>query len=130
MRTEVTQTQLKFSKKFTAPDPQGSIGAVFERSFLDRHFDILVPVLLGDSALPPKLERALPRYFSNNVKHLLNEGLEKSRLGHKNLLRALRDIGLHAEVPFQPEDSDHLKNIWAKRYARGYLKALNRGLTT
>lgn len=126
MRTEVTQTNLKFSRQFIAPDAESSVGAVFEGSYLDRHWADLVPVLLGDATLPPKLERALPRYFSNNVKHLLNEGLEKTRLGYKNLLRAFRDIGLHVEVPFRQEDSEHLKNIWAKRYARGYLKALSR----
>ena len=111
------------TKQFTAPDRQSSLGGIVEGSYLDKHREELIPVLLGDAKLSDKLERGLPRQLSRNARFVLREGLEKSRLGSKNLKKAFEEIGLYAEIPLDGK-SEYVDTIWVKRYLRGYLKAI------
>lgn len=113
------------TRVFTAPDPEGHQAAVVPGSFLDRNFEEVAFVLLGQAPFTEALEKALPRDMSKDSIRLLRRGVSNSGLNPARLLSAVRALGLAAQVPCKSHNSELLNGIWTERYIRGYLRALS-----
>lgn len=111
------------TRRFKAPGEDGLEAGIVPGSYLDEHFNEACGALLGETPLSPKLERSLPRNIHEDGREALTKGIEKAHLGPVRLVRALRGLGLAAQVPAF-SGSEGIDKLWAKSYLRGYLKAL------